>query len=51
MGFAHKAWLARKLEHAYDLATLEDDERVGQALISRYKNYPVQNYLFQAYVK
>jgi hypothetical protein len=36
---AHKAWLAKKLEHAYNLAALQSDERVAKALIGRYENY------------
>jgi len=36
---AHQAWLDRKLDHAYALAALQEDERVAKALIDRYENY------------
>jgi len=36
---AHQAWLKRKLELAYLLATEQTDERVAKALIERYTNY------------
>lgn len=36
---AHKAWLDKKLEHAYALASLQTDERVAKALIDKYENY------------
>ena len=36
---AHRAWLAKKLEHAYALAAIQTDERVAKALIDRYENY------------
>lgn len=36
---AHQAWLAFKLEQAYILAAEQTDERVAEALISRYQNY------------
>ena len=36
---AHQAWLKRKLELAYQLAALQSDERVSNALIERYENY------------
>ena len=36
---AHKAWLKRKLELAYLLASEQKDTRVSKALISRYSNY------------
>lgn len=36
---AHKAWLAKKLEHAYALAAIQTDQRVAIALIERYENY------------
>lgn len=36
---AHKAWLNRKLELAKELATIQEDPRVAEALIDRYSNY------------
>ena len=36
---AHKAWLSKKLEHAYALAAMQTDQRVAKALIERYENY------------
>jgi hypothetical protein len=36
---AHQAWLSKKLEHAYVIASLQTDERVAKALINRYENY------------
>ena len=36
---AHEAWLARKLELAYELADEQLDERVAEALINRYEYY------------
>lgn len=36
---AHKAWLAKKLEHSHALASLQTDIRVAEALIRRYENY------------
>ena len=36
---AHQAWLKRKLELAYELATIQTDERIAEALINRYTNY------------
>lgn len=36
---AHEAWLTRKLELAYELAAIQTDQRVAEALISRYSNY------------
>ena len=36
---AHKAWLARKLELAYELAATQTDQRVAEALINRYSKY------------
>lgn len=36
---AHQAWLKRKLELAYELAAIQTDERVAEALINRYSNY------------
>lgn len=38
---AHKAWLARKLEHAIALASIQTDKRVAVALIGRYENYTI----------
>ena len=37
---AHEAWLTRKLELAYELAAIQEDSRVAEALIKRYSNYP-----------
>lgn len=36
---AHEAWLKRKLELAKELAEIQTDERVAEALIERYSNY------------
>ena len=36
---AHKAWLKRKLELAHELAAIQEDSRVAEALIERYSNY------------
>lgn len=36
---AHEAWLKRKLELAKELAEIQSDERVAEALIDRYSNY------------
>jgi len=36
---AHKAWLDKKLEHAYALAAIQGDERVSKAIIDKYENY------------
>lgn len=36
---AHKAWLARKLEHAHQLAKIQTNPLVAAALIFRYENY------------
>lgn len=36
---AHHAWLSFKLNQAYILADRQEDERVANALIDRYKNY------------
>lgn len=36
---AHEAWLAKKLEYAKELAAIQKDVRVANALISRYSNY------------
>ena len=33
---AHQAWLKRKLELAYELAAIQEDSRVAEALINRY---------------
>lgn len=38
---AHKAWLKRKLEHAYALAAIQTDQRVADALVKRYLYYEV----------
>ena len=36
---AHQAWLKRKLELAYELAAIQEDSRVAEALINRYEYY------------
>lgn len=36
---AHKAWLAKKLEHAYALAAIQTNPLVAIALIECYENY------------
>lgn len=36
---AHQAWLKRKLELAKELAAIQTDPRVAEALINRYTNY------------
>lgn len=36
---AHEAWLKRKIELAHELAAIQTDERVAEALINRYTNY------------
>ena len=36
---AHQKWLKRKLELAKELAAIQTDERVAEALINRYSNY------------
>ena len=36
---AHKEWTKRKLELAKELAAIQTDPRVAQALVSRYTNY------------
>ena len=36
---AHQAWLKCKLELAYELAAIQTDSRVAEALINRYSNY------------
>ena len=40
---AHEAWLTRKLELAYELAAIQEDSRVAEALINRYSNYKTNN--------
>ena len=40
---AHQAWLKRKLELAKELAEIQTDERVAEALIHRYSNYKTLN--------
>lgn len=42
---AHKAWLKRKLELAKILADEQDDPRVARALISKYENYSLEEFL------
>lgn len=36
---AHKAWVKRKLELAYELAAIQTDQRISKALIDRFTNY------------
>ena len=36
---AHQAWLKRKLELAHELAAIQEDSRVAEALINRYTKY------------
>ena len=36
---AHNAWVKRKLELAHELAAIQTDPRVAEALINRYSNY------------
>lgn len=36
---AHEVWLAKKLEYAYEVAMLENDVRVKEAIINKYLNY------------
>ena len=36
---SHRAWLTRKLELAKELAAIQTDPRVAEALINRYSNY------------
>ena len=36
---AHQVWLKRKLELAKELAAIQTDDRVAEALIGRYSNY------------
>lgn len=40
---AHNTWLKRKLELAYELAAIQTDSRVAEALIIRYANYKTNN--------
>ena len=40
---AHEAWLKRKLELAHELAEIQEDSRVAEALIDRYSNYKPDN--------
>lgn len=40
---AHQAWLKRKLELAKELAAMQTDPRVAEALINRYSNYKTNN--------
>ena len=40
---AHEAWLKRKLELAKELAAIQVDPRVAEALINRYSNYKTNN--------
>lgn len=40
---AHEAWLKRKLELARELAAIQTDSRVAEALINRYSNYKTNN--------
>ena len=40
---AHNAWLKRKLELAHELAAIQEDPRVAEALINRYLNYKTNN--------
>lgn len=39
---AQSAWLDYKLKLAYQFAELESDERIADAIIRRYENYPLQ---------
>ena len=36
---AHETWLKRKLDLAHELAAIQKDQRVAEALINRYSNY------------
>lgn len=36
---AHQAWLEYKIQQAYILADMQEDERVARAIIHRYENY------------
>ncbi len=40
---AHQEWLKRKLELAKELAAIQTDPRVAEALIVRYSNYKINN--------
>lgn len=40
---AHQEWLKRKLELAKELAAIQTDPRVAEALINRYSNYKINN--------
>jgi len=40
---AHQEWLKRKLELAKELAAIQTDQRVAEALIARYSNYKTLN--------
>ena len=40
---AHESWLKRKLELAKELAAIQTDERVTEALINRYSKYKPNN--------
>ena len=40
---AHQEWLKRKLELAKELAAIQTDPRVSEALIKRYTNYKANN--------
>ena len=40
---AHEAWLKRKLELAHELAAIQTDSRVAEALINRYSSYKTNN--------
>lgn len=42
---AHKAWLKVKLELAIDLASRQTDTRVSNALVDRYTNYTLPDYI------
>lgn len=41
---AHQEWLKRKLELAKELAEIQTDQRVAEALVNRYKNYKPKPY-------
>lgn len=47
---AHKAWIERKTEIAIELSksNLVSNEKVGNALINKYKNYPTKQLLEQS---
>lgn len=42
---AHEAWLKVKLELAIDLASRQTDKRVSNALLNRYTNYTLPDYI------